>query len=332
MQRNRFLAASAAEPDTSVSDELNPVAESVEPLRRVEASDVGAGTLDQLDELVDRLGYEYFAMSPTEFRTTVLSWRRYVTRLLDARVTLAQRRRLYVVAGWLSGLLAEVSLALGEEAAPHGVTALSLAREVGDRQLAGWVLGTRAQIALYIGDPLHSLEFSRAGVRIAPRGSAALVRAHTHYARTSARIGDRRCAESALNTAEDAWSTLTQAPTRSIYSFGASYLPYCAATTYVWLRQPKRARVQAERAVEICDVAREPPGGRAIARIDLAVALAHDAEPDAASCTGLAALDVCSDRLTEPVKRRTDELLTALAPFPERYRNRVLERRTWTST
>ena len=116
---------------------LAPIAESVELLRRVEASDLGPGTLDQLEELVERLGLDYFAVPPTEFRTSVLSWRRYVIRLLNGQLTLAQRRRLYAVAGWLSGLLAEVSLALGEHAAPHCITALALAREVGDLRLAG---------------------------------------------------------------------------------------------------------------------------------------------------------------------------------------------------
>lgn len=311
---------------------LVPVAESVELLRQIEASDLGPGTLDQLEELVERLGFDYFAVPPTEFRTSVLSWRRYVARLLNGKLTLAQRRRLYAVAGWLSGLLAEVSLALGEQAAPHCVTALSLARESGDRRLAGWVLGTRAQIALYTGNPLHSVAFAAVGRQVAPQGSAALVRACAHEARTSARIGDRRSAEAALYAAKHAWSVLAQPPTRSIYSLGSSYLPYCSATTYVWLRQPKRARVHAERAVNICDAAGEPPVSRAIARIDLAIAMAHEAEPDAASLMGVAALDVCSARLTEPVRRRTGELLTALAPFPERYRTRVEERRTWTST
>ena len=137
------------------------------------------------------------------------------------------------------------------------------------------------------------------------------MRACTHEARTSARIGDRRVAEAAFRAAEYAWSVLEQPPTRSIYSLGSSYLPYCSATTYVWLRQPKRARVHAEHAVEICDAAGEPPVGRAIARIDLAIAMAHEAEPDAASSMGLAALDVCSARLTKPVRHRTDELMAA---------------------
>lgn len=139
----------------------NPTLESVELLRRTEVSELGSGTLEQLEELVESLGVDYFAVPPAEFRETVLSWRRYVVRLLDGKLTLRERRDLYAVAGWLSGLVAEASLALGDHAEPHCVTALSLAQEVGDARLAGWVRGTQAQIALYAGDPREAVDFAR---------------------------------------------------------------------------------------------------------------------------------------------------------------------------
>ncbi|MGH3827017.1 MAG: hypothetical protein ACRDQX_07565, partial [Pseudonocardiaceae bacterium] len=150
-QRDRFLATDHnAAPASCGTD---PTLESIELLRHTEASELGTGTLEQLEELVERLGVEYFTTPPAEFRATVLSWRRYVARLLKGTLTLRERRHLYAVAGWLSGLIAEVSLALGEHAEPHCTTALSLAQEIGDTRLAGWVRGTQAQIALYAGDP-----------------------------------------------------------------------------------------------------------------------------------------------------------------------------------
>ncbi|MGH4013904.1 MAG: hypothetical protein ACRDSL_08230 [Pseudonocardiaceae bacterium] len=224
-QRDRFFAAIAAAP---VIRETNPTLESVELLRRAEASDLGAGTLEQLEESVERLGAEYFTVPPAEFRETVLSWRRYVARLLDGRLTLRERRALYAVAGWLSGLLTEVSLALGDEAESHCATALSLANEVGHARLAGWVRGTQAQIALYAGDPREAVTFAQAGTLVAPTGSTALVRSCTHEARASARLGDRENTQVALDAAEHAWNVLSQPLVRSIYSLGTSYLPYCA--------------------------------------------------------------------------------------------------------
>ncbi len=127
-QRDHFHVAMATQDQglISVVAGTSPVVESVELLRRIEASELGPATVQQMQELVERLGVEYFTVSPAEFRETVLSWRRYVARLLDGALTLGQRRDLYAVAGRLTGLLAKVSLALGE-AELHCMTALSLA-------------------------------------------------------------------------------------------------------------------------------------------------------------------------------------------------------------
>jgi DNA-binding XRE family transcriptional regulator len=140
--RDRFLAADhGAAPAIQAT---SPTLESVELLRRAEASDLGTGTLEQLEELVEQLGMEYFTVPPAHFRETVLAWRRYVARLLDGTVTLRERHHLYAVAGWLSDLVAEASLALGEHAEPHCTTALSLAQQIGDARLAGWVRAVQA--------------------------------------------------------------------------------------------------------------------------------------------------------------------------------------------
>ena len=331
-QRDRFLAAIAADrPITPAVHDATPTIESVELLRRTEASDLGPGTLDQLEELVERLGVEYFAVPPAEFREKVLSWRRYVARLLDGRLTLRERRHLYTVAGWLSGLLAEASLALGDEAEPHCVTALSLAQEVGHADLAGWVRGTQAQVALYAGDPQEAVVFARDGVQIAPMGSAVMVRACTHEARASARLGDHGGTRVALDAAEHAWNVLAQPLTRSIFSLGPSYLPYCATTAFVWLGDPTRARMSASQVVEPTGAKPEPAVGRAIARVDLAIALAQDSEPEAASAIGLEALDICAQRVTLPARRRIEELLAALRPFTEPCVIELKERWRWIS-
>lgn len=110
-QRDRFLAA-RPDPHSAATtiQHTDPTLESVELLRHTEASELGAGTLEQLEELVEQLGVEYFAISPAEFREKALSWRRCVVRLLEGCLTLHERRRLYAVAGWLSGLIAEASL------------------------------------------------------------------------------------------------------------------------------------------------------------------------------------------------------------------------------
>src|SRR5262245_40005036 len=68
VQRNRFLAALPADRDSPAMRATDPTLESVELLRRTEASDLGTGTLEQLEELVEQLGMEYLAVPPAEFR------------------------------------------------------------------------------------------------------------------------------------------------------------------------------------------------------------------------------------------------------------------------
>ena len=329
-QRDRFLAADHSPAPTT--PRTTPTHESLELLRRTEASDLGIGTLEQLEGLIEQLGIEYFTLPPAQFRETALTWRRYVTRLLDGKLTLRERRHLYAAAGWLSGLVAEASLALGEHAEPHCATALSLAQETGDTRLAGWVHGTQAQTALYTGDPREAVTYAQAGRAIAPSGSAALVRACTHEARASARLGDRVGTQAGLDAAENAWNKLSQPLTRSIYSLDVSYLPYCAATAFVWLCDPSKARMWASQTVEPAGDNPGPSVGRAIARIDLAIALAQDSEPEEASATGLEALDICAHRLTFSAKRRIEELLAALRPFTEPCVVELRERWRWISS
>lgn len=327
-QRDRFFAAGTARDIR----ETNPTLESVELLRRTEASDLGTGTLEQLEELVERLGMDYFAVPPAEFREEVLSWRRYVARLLEGKLTLRERRRLYSVAGWLSGLVGEASLAMGDEANPHCATALSLAHQVGDARLAGWIRGTQAQIALYAGDPQEAVALAQAGQEVAPIGSTALVRSCTHEARASARIGDRGGTLASLDAAEHAWNALSQPLIRSIYSLGTSYLPYCAATSFVWLGDAANARMWASWAVESTGNKPEPTVGRATARIDLAIALVQDFELEEASAVGLEALNICAQRLTLPARRRIEELLASLRPFTEPCVVELRERWRWISS
>jgi len=83
-QRERFFAALAAasvNDDTSAVNSRAAAVESVELISRTEGSDPVPGALDQIEELVGRLGVDYSAVPLAEFRERVLTWRRYVAHV-----------------------------------------------------------------------------------------------------------------------------------------------------------------------------------------------------------------------------------------------------------
>jgi transcriptional regulator with XRE-family HTH domain len=74
--------------------------------RLATASDVGPATLDRIDQAVDELAVAYPGTPPGVLLARVRRHLGYVARLLDARKTLAEHKRLLVAGGWLSLLAA----------------------------------------------------------------------------------------------------------------------------------------------------------------------------------------------------------------------------------
>lgn len=103
-------------PDASASDwthvpppDLTGI-EAIELVRRVEASDAGAGTIEATGRGVDQMARAYTHTAPAELLVGLTAYQGYVARLLDGRATLGQRRRLMSHAGWLSLLTATADL------------------------------------------------------------------------------------------------------------------------------------------------------------------------------------------------------------------------------
>jgi hypothetical protein len=123
--------------------------DALELARRVGASDVGQETLTRLEAVVDELAIAYTKTPPALLLGRVRRHLGYVNRLLDARKTLGEHRRLLVIGGWLSllGATVHIDVKQYEAAAARLKTAASLAppcREprhsrlvLRDRRLAG---------------------------------------------------------------------------------------------------------------------------------------------------------------------------------------------------
>ena len=182
--------------------EAEAVVEAMEVARRIEACDVGPGTLAAIEQAVERLATAGAGTPPELLIPAVRARRRYVERLLEERVTLGRRRRLLVVAGRLSLELARLHFDAGERDAAEANrdAAVRLARQAGDAELAAAVEAL-ACWALADGRFRDALELARDGQDLAPPASAAALQLALDEAQAWAALGDRVAAAGARRQA-----------------------------------------------------------------------------------------------------------------------------------
>jgi tetratricopeptide (TPR) repeat protein len=292
-------------------------AESIELSRQTEASDLGPATLEHLDLAVERLGLVYLTTPPGLLLNELRWYRRRAKEVLDGRHTLAQRRRLYVAAGWLTGLLGHLSFDLGDyqAARAHCVTAWQLAEDAGERELGAWIRNIQAMVALYTRRFREAVRYAEAGGDLAAAGTTGSVQLPVLAARAHARLGNRRETDLAIQQAEQAFEKLQATiPPDSVFSVDAARVPFCAGTAYAWL-DAQRAAVHAREAISLYDAATGTgrwPANRALARLDLATALAQLGEPEESSHTAQEALAIFSERPVDSVMRRAGDLEAVL--------------------
>jgi tetratricopeptide (TPR) repeat protein len=164
---------------------------------------VGADALASVERAVERLRGAAASAPPGSLLPAVRAQRRYVGRLLDGRLTVAQRRRLLTAAGWLSVVLARLHFEAGERDAAEASrdAAWRLARQAGNAELAAWVLEAGAWWALVDGRLREAVELARAGQDRAPPASSAAVQLALHEAQAWRQLGDSAEAEGALRQA-----------------------------------------------------------------------------------------------------------------------------------
>ncbi len=252
--------------------------EALELARRVAASDVSAETLSRLETMVDELAIKYPKTPPHELLGSVRRHIAYVMRLLDARKTLAEHRRLLIVGGWLSLIAATLHIDLEQRAAANSwlATAASLAKQTGQSEIHAWRFETAAWQVLNDGDYHHAVELSQAAQRLAPRGSSASIQATAQEGRAWARLGKARETYHALKRVEGYVSRMARPETpEHHYRYDPDKAEAYVATTLAWLGDI--ASEHHARHV-VATLTREAEAGRwprrlASAHIDLALAL-----------------------------------------------------------
>ncbi|MBW8484771.1 hypothetical protein [Actinomadura parmotrematis] len=289
--------------------------EALDLARRVAASDVGGDTLTALEAAVDDLASAYPTSDPGHLLGRIRRHLHYVDGLLDARMTLAERRRLIAVGGWLSLLAATCHIDLHQRApaAARLRSAAALAWHAEHSEIAAWCLETEAWQALTEGNHRRALDLSRAARQAAPRGSSAFIQATAQEGRAWARLGDADETRRSLTRVERLVAPLaTPDRPEHHYRYDPAKSDAYTATTLAWIGDA--AAEPYARAVlgRLEGGEHGPPRPRraASARLDLSLALLAADRPDEAAHTALEA--ITSGRLVPSNHWRAREVLTAV--------------------
>lgn len=252
--------------------------DALELIRRINASDVGDETLLRLEAAVDDLAIAYPKTPPAVLLDRVRQHLGYVNRLLDARKTLAEHRRLLVVGGWLSLLAATVHIDLNQANAAQArlKTAAGLAKHTDHAEIHAWTYETEAWRVLTDGDYAKALELSRTAKAIAPAGSSVAIQATAQQGRAHARLGQPAETYAAIDEVHRLVSPLTRPDhPEHHYRYDPDKSVAYTATTLAWLGDPA-AEDHAREVIRRLGATNDPtkwPRRVASANIDLSLAL-----------------------------------------------------------
>jgi hypothetical protein len=246
---NQLADAAGIEAVASAATEARWVA------RQAEASSIGSGTLESLDEAIDRLCRDYPSVSPLILIPRVQRRLGDVEKLLGGRLTLAQHRDLLVAGGWLSTLLACLQFDAGDRDAAEESrdAAFGFAKEADSHpEILAWTYELLAWFSLVDGRFHDTVDFARTGLQVAS-GTSAAVQLAVQEAKGWSRLGDRNEAEDALRRAgaELAGLPVPSHPEHH-FVFDANKLSFYAATCYVWLGETERAEEHAREVIKQC--------------------------------------------------------------------------------
>ena len=294
-------------------------AQMVDLLAEIERSDVGTGSVDAVEQVVEHLCAAYSTTPADVLLPQVAQELRYLLELALRQQPLRQRRRLMVAAGWLALLRACLEFDRGAIAAAHASRAITvrLAEESGHQELLAWTWELIAWWSIVGRQHRRALDAARQGRAVAVPVSSAMVQLNVQEAYASSRLGAAEATHDALRRAQIILPRLPPDDTRNHFVFDPAKLSFYAAHCHVVLGEAERAEELAREVIEEC-------GGRWTTRIleahiDLGLALVQLGRPDEAAAAGAEALaqgPLCTTTLwrAEELDRA---LSTADATLPE---------------
>ncbi len=317
-QRQALKRGGQVRPDVAAgaSDAFMTAAavDAMEFTRRAEASSLGPHTLEHLELVVAGMAADFAHTAPAKVFPKARWYRQKVAGLIEGQHTLRQSRVLYRYAGWLSVVLGWLSHDLGESvvADAYCVDAWEHGWQAEDAAICAWAMDAKTSIAMYSHHPAAARDAALKGLSHAPEGSAAATRLSAQLARAYARLRMYDKFTETLRATQTRLSRL-DAHGSGLFSADAGRVASYAASSYIWLGQPKQAVPYAKEAIvfysEVSPEDRSPTR-EAISRLDLALAFVElDAPDDAASEVDTA---LGSERLTGSVASRLGDLADVL--------------------
>jgi tetratricopeptide (TPR) repeat protein len=283
-----------------------------------------AATTQYLDQAIERVARRYLTADPAELTEEARLHVAWVQRLLDNSRTSAQHHPLYVQLGYLTSILAQLSLAQGDHDATkaHCAAAMRAADAAGDGQLRAWILSIQAMQAAYTNRHQDVIDLTNAGLEVAgQQASATAVKLASLQARAHANLGNRAAAEAALARARQ---TMGQVPPqqqeRGLFAFPEEKLASHEGQVWLQLGAPERAQKSLQRALHLLDSAtgsRRSPVDQTMVRLHLARSHAELGQFDQARQRAEEALALHRQRPVDHTRHRAQELARLLKPYGE---------------
>ncbi len=303
-------------------------------LSRIEASNVGAETLDQRIDDVRRLVTTYNHQPLPMLLGDLVDTQERAFSLLEGRQRPEQSRDLYLVAGIACGLMAKASHDLGasHDAMTQTRTGYACADNAGHDGLRAWIRGLQAAFTYWSGRLEDSLHYAQLGAEAAVRsqGTAGVWLASAE-ARALAALNRLEEAHTALDRATDLRDRVQPDELDSLggtCTFSQPRQLYFAAEALSWGGQPEATR--AERlALDALDAYATAPaqdrsfGHEANTRIALAIARVSDNEGDGAAEALAPVLDLPPAQRTHGIVTAMERVRTALSALPDPGRDAI---------
>ncbi|WP_326595902.1 hypothetical protein [Streptomyces sp. NBC_01803] len=282
--------------------------------RQATHSELSPGDIESLELAVHHLADAYSTFPPRDLWPLVMTYRHRAAELSELRHTLREGRDLAHHAGMLSVILAWIAHDLGRGDLVNALCddAWHAGEQAQATEICAWAEDVRATDALYDNRPLDALTAATRGLAVAPRHGNAAIRLSAQLTRVQARLGNHEAFTEAASRTHRYRDSIPLHGS-GLFAVDAVRLLSFDASSHGWLGDHQRARQAAEEAIHHYQAVSNPrhaPTRLAIARLDLSLAHAALAEPDAAIAAARQAL--ASDRLVQPIRDRATQVRRSL--------------------